>query len=69
MYQVDLKTVIGDIIAQDPMAAEVFFGMGMFCVGCPASQSESIEEACMVHGLDPVEMVDQLNAYFAETAK
>ena len=69
MYQVDMNTVIGDIIAHDPMAAEVFFAMGMFCVGRPASQNESIEEACQVHRIDPVEMVEQLNAYFAETSK
>ena len=68
MYQVDKNTIVGDVIAHDPNAAEVFFAMGMFCVACPASESESIELACLVHGIDADDMVEQLNAYFRETA-
>lgn len=69
MYQVTKDTIVGDVIAHDPMSADVFYAMGMFCVACPASESESIEMACMVHGLDAEEMVEQLNAYFSETEK
>ena len=69
MYQVTKDTIVGDVIVHDPMAAEVFYAMGMFCVSCPASEMESIEMACAVHDLDEEEMVDQLNAYFRETAK
>ena len=69
MYQVTKDTIVGDVIAHDPMAAEVFYAMGMFCVSCPVSEMESIEMACAVHDLDEEEMVDQLNAYFRETAK
>ena len=68
MFQVDKNTVVGDVIAKDPLSAEVFYSMGMFCVACPASESESIELACMVHGIDADEMVNMLNAYFKETA-
>ena len=34
---------------------------GMHCVGCPASQAETLEEACMVHGIDVQDIVDMLN--------
>lgn len=34
---------------------------GMGCVGCPASQMESLEQAAMVHGLDPDEVVEYVN--------
>ena len=34
---------------------------GMHCIGCPASQAETIEEACMVHGIDTQEVIDELN--------
>ena len=34
---------------------------GMGCVSCPASQMESLTEACMVHGLDGVEVARYLN--------
>ena len=27
-------------------------GIGMHCLGCPASQGETVERACMVHGVD-----------------
>ena len=40
-------------------------GSGMHCVGCPASQMETIEEACAVHGMDPEQVVNALNEYFA----
>ena len=67
MYQVDKNTVVGDVIVHDPYSAEVFYSMGMFCVTCPASESESIEMACAVHGIDADEMVEMLNAYFRES--
>ncbi|MBR3355585.1 MAG: DUF1858 domain-containing protein [Oscillospiraceae bacterium] len=67
MYQVDKSTIVGDVIAHDPYSAEVFYAMGMFCVACPASENESIEMACAVHGIDAEDMVEQLNAYFRET--
>ena len=38
----------------------------MHCLGCPASQMESLEDACMVHGLDVAPVVDAINAKIAE---
>ena len=40
--------------------------IGMHCLGCPASQGESIEEACMVHGTNADELVAKLNAFIGE---
>lgn len=42
--------------------AEVLLNMGMHCLGCPASQGESLEEAAMVHGQPVDQLVEQLNA-------
>lgn len=67
MYTVTKESIINDIIAQDRMAAECFFEMGMFCVGCPASAGESVEQACMVHGIDADELVRRLNEFFSTT--
>jgi len=39
---------------------------GMGCIHCPASQMESLSEACAVHGIDGEEIVDALNDYLAE---
>ena len=58
------ETLIGEILDADADVAPFFLNMGMHCLGCPASRMESIEEACMVHGVDPDELVDELNSYF-----
>ena len=39
---------------------------GMHCVGCPSAQGESLEEAAMVHGLNPDVVTNQLNEYLAK---
>lgn len=54
---VNRKTLIGEIVNQYPETAEVLLGIGMHCLGCPASQAESLEDACAVHGVDPESVV------------
>ncbi len=60
------ETIIGDVLDFDRETAPYFFEMGMHCLGCPASRGETIEQACMVHGVDPDELVAKLNAHFAK---
>lgn len=55
----DMK--IGDILAQAPEKMEILLNAGMHCIGCPASQAETLEEACMVHGINVDEVVEELN--------
>ncbi len=57
-------TMIGELLQEDYGCAAVLMGAGMHCVGCPASQMETIEEACMVHGMDTDQMVAVLKEYF-----
>lgn len=54
-------TKIGEIMEVAPEKAEILLGIGMHCLGCPASQAETIEEACMVHGIDYEEVLEELN--------
>ena len=61
--KIEKTTIIGDILDADATTAEFFFSMGMHCLGCPSSRGETIEEACMVHGVDPDEFVNKLNAH------
>ena len=63
MMKISHDMIIGDILAQDPEMAGVLMGLGMHCIGCPASQMESIEEAAMVHGCDPNECVKEVNLF------
>ena len=58
-------TIIGDILNIAPQTAPLFMGIGMHCLGCPASRGESIEEACEVHGVDCDELLEKLNAHLA----
>ncbi len=55
-------TTIGEILENEPEKAEILLEVGMHCVGCPASQMETIEEACDVHGIDVDEVIAKLNA-------
>ncbi len=65
--KVTKDTVIGDILdVAGESAAPIFFSMGMHCLGCPASRGETVEQACMVHGVDADEIVEQLNAVMGE---
>ena len=55
-------TVIGNILDENlAAAAPLFLGIGMHCLGCPASRGETIEEACQVHGVNADELVEELN--------
>ena len=58
-------TIIGDILNIAPQTAPLFMGIGMHCLGCPASRGESIEEACAVHGVDCDELIEKLNEHLA----
>lgn len=60
MINKDMK--IGDLLQEFPDKAEILLAAGMHCLGCPASQAETLEEACDVHGIDVEELVNQLNA-------
>ncbi len=54
-------TVIGEILDDNPSLAHYFLEMGMHCLGCPASRGETVEQACMVHGVDPDTLIEKLN--------
>ncbi|MBO4377063.1 MAG: DUF1858 domain-containing protein [Lachnospiraceae bacterium] len=62
MAEITKDTLIGEAILINPNIAPVLMDMGMHCLGCPASQGESLEEAAMVHGMDIDELMAQINA-------
>lgn len=59
IYSKDM--LISEIIYSNKQAANVLSSFGMGCLGCPASQAESISDACLVHGLDVEEVLNELN--------
>ncbi len=53
---------IGDILNTNPNVVPVLLEAGMHCLGCPASQAESLEEAAAVHGIDIDELMKAIEA-------
>ncbi len=52
---------IAQIMMTDPNVVPILLGAGMHCIGCPASQGETLEEAAMVHGIDVDELMDAIH--------
>ena len=63
MTEVTKNSIIGDVLDMAPSTASFFFDMGMHCLGCPSARGESIEEACMVHNVNPDELVAKINEH------
>ena len=59
--QVTRDTIIGDILDVAPQTAPIFLSIGMHCLGCPSSRGETVEEACMVHGIDVEKLLALVN--------
>ena len=68
MAQITKDTIIGDILDIAPETAPIFLSIGMHCLGCPSSRGETVEEACMVHGVDVDELLAQVNQMIAAEA-
>ena len=59
--KIEKTMLIGELIHMDELIPQMLMGAGMHCLGCPASQAESLEEACMVHGIDCDDLVSKMN--------
>lgn len=59
--KIEKTTRIGELLENYPDKADILLQAGMHCLGCPASQMETLEEACEVHGIDVDELVEILN--------
>ena len=65
MEKVTKDMLIGDMLKEDATIAPILMAAGMHCIGCPASQAESLEQEAMVHGLDADELEAKINEYLA----
>ena len=61
MVNITKDTIIGDILDIAPQTAPIFMSIGMHCLGCPSSRGETVEEACMVHGVDVDSLLRAVN--------
>lgn len=61
--QITKQTTMGEMLTYDRGIAMVLMQAGMHCIGCPSSIHESLEEACMVHGINCDEVLANIQKY------
>ena len=64
--QITKETTMGQMLEYDQGIAYILMQSGMHCIGCPSSINESLEEACMVHGLDADGVLKSILDYLAQ---
>ena len=61
--QITKETTMGQMMEYYQGIAYILMQSGMHCIGCPSAQAETLEEAALVHGLDPDVLVARLNNF------
>ena len=64
--QISKDMLIGELLQKSDLIAPILMRAGMHCLGCPSYQGESLEEACMVHGIDCDSLVSGINEILAD---
>lgn len=64
--EINKNMIIADLIKIDAGIIPILMASGMHCIGCPSAQGETLEEACMVHGMDADDLVNTVNNYLAD---
>ena len=62
MAEITKDMTIGEILMKDQNVVPVLLEAGMHCLGCPASQMETLEEAAAVHAIDIDELMAKINS-------
>ncbi len=65
MTAITKDSKIGEILDAHRDCSKFFLAMGMHCLGCPSARSESVAQACAVHGVDCDSLVNAINEYLA----
>ena len=63
MTRITKDTTIGEALQIDAGIIPILMGIGMHRVGCPSSAGETLEEAAMVHGIDPDMLNEEIQNY------
>jgi hybrid cluster-associated redox disulfide protein len=66
MATITKDMTIAQAIAMDQNIIPVLLDIGMHCLGCPSAQAETLEEAAMVHGLDPDDFMERITSVIGE---
>ena len=52
---------IAEVVQRYPQSVPVFLRHGLFCFGCAVARFENIEQGATVHGIDPDQLIADLN--------
>lgn len=63
MSAINKDMTIAEALSIDSGIIPILMEAGMHCIGCPASQGETIEEAAIVHGLNLDDLMKNINSY------
>ncbi len=55
-------SLICDVLKKHKEGEKILTEFGLGCIFCPMAQMESLEEACMIHGIDVDKLLKALNA-------
>ena len=66
MATITKDMTIGQAIATNQNIIPALLDIGMHCLGCPSAQAETLEEAAMVHGIDPDELMKKIQEQIGE---
>jgi len=59
----DMK--IAEVVEKFPVAAKVLIEEGLGCIGCVASEFETMEEGLRAHGMDVDKVIAKINELIA----
>ena len=60
---------IAEVLNEYQSTVPIFFKNGLHCLGCVMASGETLEEACLVHGIDCDKLLTELNDFIASEAK
>jgi len=63
MIKVTKDMIVSDVLEMYKDSAPIFINFGFHCLGCACATGESLEEACMVHGVNVEELVNAINNF------
>lgn len=55
------EMTIAECVEQYPETVEVFHRHGLACFGCAVAQLENIDQGAKLHGINPDDLVAELN--------
>ena len=63
MFEITKDTMISELLEYAPETMPAFQNIGMHCLGCALASAETLEQACLAHGVDPDAFLEELSAF------